>query len=253
MQHTSYSGRLAALAAGLLTATLLSFSHSAVAADEPMKVSAADTAIVFTDPQIEVLDERGGAWPLVKDSIKENGTIDNMDKLFKAAKKGGYQVFISPHYYYPTDDDWHFRDSLSQMMHDNHMFARKSITDTTGLAGSTAAWLPRFKPYIAVGKTVVVAPHKLYGPQTNDLVLQLRKRDIKRVILGGMLANMCVESHARDLIEQGFEVIIVRDAVAAPRHPQWGDGYQAALINYRYMAKHVPSTDEVVKAMASAR
>ena len=68
----------------------------------------------------------------------------------------------------------------------------------------------------------------MWGSQTNDLVLQLRKRGISKIILGGMLANMCVESHLRDLVEQGFEVAIVKDATAGPRHPVWGDGYQAA-------------------------
>jgi hypothetical protein len=84
--------------------------------------------------------------------------------------------------------------------------------------------------------------HKVWGPQTNDLVLQLRKRRISRVILGGMLANMCVESHLRELLEQGFEVAIVKDATAGPRHPAWGDGYQAAMINYRFLAHAFLST-----------
>jgi nicotinamidase-related amidase len=89
----------------------------------------------------------------------------------------------------------------------------------------------------------------VFGPQTNDLTLQLRKRRISKVILGGMLANMCVESHLRDLLEQGFEVAVARDATAAPRHPEWGYGYTAALINFRFLAHAVLSTDEVVKAM----
>ena len=89
----------------------------------------------------------------------------------------------------------------------------------------------------------------MFGPQTNDLVLQLRKRRISKVILGGMLANLCVESHLRDLLEQGFEVVVAKDATAAPRHPEWGYGYTAALINFRFLAHGVPSTDEVVKAM----
>ncbi len=76
------------------------------------------------------------------------------------------------------------------------------------------------------------------GPQTNDLALQLRKRGISKVILGGMLANMCVESHLRDLLEQGFEVLVARDATAAPRHPEWGYGYTAALINFRFSEAH---------------
>jgi nicotinamidase-related amidase len=89
----------------------------------------------------------------------------------------------------------------------------------------------------------------VWGPQTNDLVLQLRKRGISKVLLGGMLANMCVESHLRDLLEQGFEFLVARDAAAGPRHPEWGDGYTAALINYRFLAHAVLYTDNVVGAM----
>lgn len=96
---------------------------------------------------------------------------------------------------------------------------------------------------------MIASPHKVYGPQTNDLVLQLRKRGIRKVILLGMLANMCVETHLRDLIEQGFEVLVVKDATAAPRHPILGDGYKAALINFGYIANAVLSTTDVIAAM----
>ena len=58
------------------------------------------------------------------------------------------------------------------------------------------------------------------------------------------------ERHLRELIEQGFEVVVVKDATAAPRHPELGDGYKAALINFGYIANAVLSTDEVVKAMS---
>jgi nicotinamidase-related amidase len=60
----------------------------------------------------------------------------------------------------------------------------------------------------------VVAPHRVWGPETNDLVLRLRKRKISKIILGGMLVNMCVESHLRELLEQGFEVAVAKDATA---------------------------------------
>jgi nicotinamidase-related amidase len=67
--------------------------------------------------------------------------------------------------------------------------------------------------------------------------------------LAGMLANMCVESHLRELLEQGFEVAVAKDATAAPRHPEWGYGYTAALINFAFLAHAVLTTDEVVTAM----
>ena len=95
----------------------------------------------------------------------------------------------------------------------------------------------------------MVSTHKVWGPQTNDLVLQLRKRRVNRIILAGMLANLCVESHLRELIEQGFEVAVVKDATAGPRHPQLGDGYKAAVVNYNFIANAVLTTDEAVKAM----
>ena len=42
---------------------------------------------------------------------------------------------------------------------------------------------------------------------------------------------------------------MVRDATAAPRHPELGDGYKAALVNYGFLANAVLSTDDAVKAM----
>jgi nicotinamidase-related amidase len=65
----------------------------------------------------------------------------------------------------------------------------------------------------------------------------------------GMLANFCVESHLRELLEQGFEVAMVKDATAAPRHPELGDGYKAAVINFGFLANAVLTTDATVKAV----
>ena len=110
-------------------------------------------------------------------------------------------------------------------MLDDKEFFRPDPLSLDGFPGSGADWLERYKPFIEDGKTVVVSPHKVWGPQTNDLVLQLRKRRINKIILAGMLANLCVESHLRELLEQGFEVAVVKDATAAPRHPELGDGY----------------------------
>jgi nicotinamidase-related amidase len=211
--------------------------------------SSSDTAVVFIDPQNDVLSEHGVNWDVVKDSVTENHTVDNMERIFKAAKQKNYEVFISPHYFYPTDLTWKMHDPLEQAEIDNHSFARTGALNLSGFTNSGADWLDRFKPYIEDGKTVVVSPHKIWGPQTNDLTLQLRKRRIQKIVLGGMLANMCVESHLRDLLEQGFEVAVVKDAVAGPRHPVWGDGYQAAMINYQFLAHAVLSTDDTLALM----
>jgi len=109
--------------------------------------------------------------------------------------------------------------------------------------------MPELKQYIEDGKTIICSTHKLYGPQANDLVLQLRKQHVDQVILAGMAANLCVESHLRDLLEQGFEVAVVRDAVAGPKLPE-GDGYHAALVNFRFIANALWDTNETVQRLA---
>jgi len=236
---------------GIGIAGTLTLVQTAEAAADPqgLRFQASDTGVVFIDPQNDVLSEQGKNWAVLGASVTENRTVENMERIFQAAKAKNYPVFISPHYFYPTDSGWLFNGPLETGEFQTHTFARKGPLTLDGFTHSGADWLDRFKPYIEDGKTIVVSPHKVFGPQTNDLVLQLRKRGIGKIILGGMLANMCVESHLRELLEQGFQVAMAKDATAGPRHPEWGDGYQAAMINYRFLAHAVLSTDEIVAAM----
>jgi len=217
-----------------------------------MDYSEDTTAVVVIDPQNDVLSPTGKNWESVGASVTENDTVQHLIDILAIAKTYDYAVFVSPHYFYPTDDGWLFNGPLESDEFRTRTFARSGPLTLEGFAGSGADWLDELKPYLEDGKTVVASPHKVWSPQSNDLVLQLRKRSISKVILCGMLANMCVESHLRDLLEDGFEVTVVRDATAGPRHPTRGDGYQAALVNYAFLAHAVVSTDEVVAAMTAA-
>ncbi|MEP3427302.1 MAG: hypothetical protein ABJN98_01365 [Roseibium sp.] len=60
-----------------------------------------------------------------------------------------------------------------------------------------------------------------------------------------MSANLCTESHMRELLRQGIEVTVIRHATAAAKLPD-RDGYQATIINFRYIANAVWTTEEVV-------
>jgi nicotinamidase-related amidase len=211
-----------------------------------MEIDPENTALVITDPQNDFLSPKGVTWGVVGKSVEENNTVENIETLLEVAKGKGIAVFISPHYYYPTDHGWKFEGALEVLMHKIGMFDRKDALSLEGFEGSGADFLERYKPYIKDGKTVVASPHKVYGPENNDLALQLRKRGIDRVILGGMSANLCVEAHLRELLEQGFEVAVVKDATAAAQVPE-GDGYEAALVNFRFMANATWTTEEAKK------
>jgi len=221
---------------------------SAQLPDPGMEITAGDTALVLTDPQNDFLSPKGVTWGLVGASVTANGTVANIESLLKAAKKAGLPVFVSPHYYYPTDKRWQFGGAVEVMMHEIDMFGRRGALTTAGFEGSGADWLAQYKPYLEDGQTVVTSPHKVYGPESNDLVLQLRKRGVDKVILAGMSANLCTESHLRELLESGFEVTVANDATAAAQAPGL-DGYQAALINFRFLANAVRPTKEIVAAI----
>lgn len=216
-----------------------------------MKLDLKRTALVVTDPQIDFLSPDGVTWGVVGASVKHHNTVANIETLFRAAKARDMTVAVSPHYYYPTDHGWRFEGALEKLMHKIGMFDRKGSLTTEGFENSGADFMPQYKPYIFDGKTIVTSPHKLYGNESNDLALQLRKHKVDQIILSGMSANLCTESHMRELLEQGFEVAVVKDATAAAMLPE-GDGYLAALTNFRYMANAVWSTEEAVKHIQDA-
>lgn len=215
------------------------------------EITTGNTALLVTDPQNDFLSPDGVAWGVVGANVKANGTVENIGALFAAAKETDMPVFVSPHYYFPHDHKWNMEGTLERLMHNLGMFDRKGALNTDGFEGSGADWLARYKPFIEDGETVISSPHKLFGPETNDLVLQMRKRGIDKVIIAGMSANLCTESHMRELQEQGFEVMVVSDATAAAQLPGL-DGYAAAMVNFRMIASDLADTEAVVARMHAA-
>jgi len=239
--------------AAIVLATVGFVNASAAALPDPgVTIVPGRTALLITDPQNDFLSPKGVTWGVVGKSVTDNNTVENIDSLFEAAKANDMPVFVSPHYYYPTDHGWQFEGALEALMHAIGMFDRKGALTTEGFVGSGADWLEQYKKYINDGATVVSNPHKVYGPETNDIVLQLRKRGIDKVILGGMSANLCTESHMRELIEQGFEVAVVSDATAAAIVEE-GNGYEAALVNFRFIANTVWTTEEAVEKINDSK
>lgn len=255
MKNTMHAGLRTAARRGAAAFALAAIMTGSAAADglpDPgFEIAPGRTALVVTDPQNDFLSPDGVTWGVVGANVEANGTVEHIDQLFAAAKATGMPVFISPHYYFPHDHRWQFEGALEALMHQIGMFDRPGPLSMEGFEGSGADWLEQYKPYINDGETVVTSPHKVYGPDTNDLVLQLRKQGIDRVILAGMSANLCTESHMRALIEQGFEVMVVTDATAAAQVPGL-DGYQAALTNFRMIASHVADTATTVAAIEAA-
>jgi nicotinamidase-related amidase len=206
---------------------------------ETVEIDLATTGLFVTDPQNDFLSEKSPAWGLVGPTVTKHKVVEKEKKLKALAKEIGIPVFYSTHLYTPKDfEDWKSLNGIDKIMFENKMFLE-------GTFGHD--YHPDLKPD---SNTVVMNPHKgLSNFWSGDAVIQLRQYGIKTIILYGMSANMCVESHARDAIENGFDLIIIADATAAA-----GDAaYEAALTNYEFLAHEVVTTDQIIKRLKSAK
>jgi nicotinamidase-related amidase len=218
----------------------------------PFRVDAGTTAVVLTDLHNDFLSEGGKAFGLIRESLARNDTAENIELLLKAARAAGMKVFVSPHYYYPHDHGWVAPVTpLEDLAHEVGLVDRRGPLRLDGFAGSGADFPERYKPYVDHADTIITSPHKAYGTSTNDMILQLRRYRIEQIILAGPVGNLCVEGHLRDFIEHGFVVAMVRDATAGARNEE-GDGYQAALVNWRFLAHALWSTAQTVALVEEA-
>jgi len=217
-----------------------------------MKLDLPVTALVFTDLHNDFLAPQGKAYGLIKDSLARNNTVENIELLLQAAGSAGMKVFVSPHYLYPHDHRWVAPlTPLEDLAHRIGLVSRRHPLSLEGFEGSGADFPERYKPYLRGENVIVTSPHKAYGASTNDLLLQLRRYRIEKIILAGPVGNLCVEAHLRDFIEQGFEIAMVRDATAGTTNEE-GDGYQAALVNWRFMAHALWTTAEAIRLIKAS-
>ena len=192
-------------------------------------------ALLIVDPLNDFLNIKGVAWGAVEKSVQKNNTIENLKTLIDYSNKNKIKIFVSPHCYTNKEDiNWKFGGFIENFMLKNKMF----FTDFG------CEIISELKE--GLKDAIVCSSHKIYGPQTTDLTLQLRKNCINEVFVAGMSANLCVESHIRHLLECGFKVNAVKDATAGALLPI-GDGYESALINFNFICSSVLTTKEFCK------
>jgi len=207
---------------------------------ETVELDLSTTALFVTDPQNDFLSEKSPAWGLVGPTVIKHKVVEKEKMLKALGKELGIPVFYSIHTYTPKDfEQWPKNplNGIDKIMFENRMFAQ-------------GEWGHEYHPDLKPdSNTIVMSPHKgLSNFWTGDAAIQLRMYGIKTIIMYGMSANMCVESHARDAIENGFELIIIADATAAAGEP----AYEAALINYEFLAHEVVTTKQIVKRLKAA-
>jgi nicotinamidase-related amidase len=97
------------------------------------------------------------------------------------------------------------------------------------------------------GEHDIIVTKKQWGAfYGTDLDLQLRRRGIRTVVLGGISTNMGVESTARAAHEHGYNVVLAEDATSA----RSADAHRFAYSEIFPLLGRVASSEEVIRAIA---
>jgi nicotinamidase-related amidase len=92
----------------------------------------------------------------------------------------------------------------------------KPLVDNPAQTPTLAPDFAELVPELGVREDDIVVTKRNWGAfYGTDLDLQLRRRDVKRIVIGGISTNIGVESTARDAYERSYDLLFVEDAMAA--------------------------------------
>ena len=96
---------------------------------------------------------------------------------------------------------------------------------------------------------LIIAKHQWGAFYGTELDLQLRRRGVNTIVMGGIATNMGVESTARDAYERGYAQVLVEDAMASFT----AEAHEFAIKTIFPRIARVRSTDQVLAAMPTSR
>jgi len=98
---------------------------------------------------------------------------------------------------------------------------------------------------LIIASDIVITKHQYDAFLYTDLVEQLQKREIKQVVICGVLTNLCCESTARSAFMRGFHVFFLDDGTRTYTE----DMHKASLLNLSYGFATIVNTQDVLRAL----
>ncbi|MEY9357906.1 nicotinamidase-related amidase [Bradyrhizobium yuanmingense] len=197
------------------------------------------TALLVVDPYNDFISEGGKIWPRIKAVAEKNGCVPHMIQVLHAARDADIRVFYAMHHRYRPGDyaSWKYIAPIQRRAWNNRSF-------------EFGTWGGEFRAeFVPAPGEIVASEHWCSSGFSNtDLDLQLKRHGIQRLIVIGLVAHTCIEATVRFAAELGYDVTVVKDAVA----DYSDDMMRAALeINMPNYASAIVSTQEIVEALSA--
>ncbi|MEA1648879.1 isochorismatase family cysteine hydrolase [Nitrospirillum sp. BR 11164] len=197
------------------------------------------TALLVVDPYNDFISEGGKIWPRIQAVAEANNCVPHMHQVLTAARVARFPVFFAMHHRYRIGDyaSWKYVAPIQRAAWRNRSF-------------EFGTWGGEFRPeFVPLEGEVVASEHWCSSGFANtDLDLQLKKHGIHRLIVIGMIAHTCIEATVRFAAELGYDVTVVRDAIADYSDEMMHAALELSMPNY---ANAIVTAREVVDALAA--
>jgi len=197
------------------------------------------TALLVVDPYNDFISEGGKIWPRIRAVAEANSCVAHMLQLLTAARKAKLRVFYAMHHRYRPGDyaTWKYIAPVQKAA-----WEHKSFEYGTWGGEIRSEFAP--KP----GEIVATEHWCSSGFANTDLDLQLKKHGIHQLIVIGLIAHTCIEATVRFAAELGYDVTVVKDAVADYSDETMHAALEVNLPNY---ASAIVTTNEIVDLISS--
>ena len=199
------------------------------------------TALLVVDPYNDFISEGGKIWPRIKDVAEANNCVPHMKQILEAARENKLRVFFAMHHRYCEGDyeTWKYIAPIQKLA-----WNRRTFEFGTWGGEYRAEFVP------APGETVASEHWCSSGFANTDLDVQLKRQGIHRLIVIGLIAHTCIEATVRFAAELGYDVTVVKDAVADYSDEMMHAALEINIPNY---ASAIVSTEEILVALSSVR
>ena len=197
----------------------------------------ATTGLLVVDPYNDFISEGGKIWPRIKEVAEANNCVPHMEQILSTARQVKIPVFFAMHHRYREGDyeNWKYIAPIQRLAWNRRSF-------------EYGTWGGEFKAeFVPASGEIVASEHWCSSGFANtDLDLQLKRQGIHKLIVIGLIAHTCIEATVRFAAELGYDVTVVKDAVADYSDEMM---HAALVINMPNYASAIVTTEQIVDAL----
>jgi ureidoacrylate peracid hydrolase len=194
-----------------------------------------ETALIVVDMQNDFCDMRGYYGLLNQPLSDLRKIIPNIQTLLETFRRSGGTVVFTMAIYEPDGAD---------LPHKKHRILPGFAQRGNALLVARNSWgseiIEELKPE---PEEYVIRKHRFSAFHNTDLEFLLRSREIKTVVITGIVTYICVEHLARDAFIRDFDVIVVSDAVGGRDR----ELHENSLKSMAWSCGLVSTTEEVLR------